>query len=499
MKSVLLTITTMLVAFLLSAQIPQGINYQAVVRTNGGGIAANQNATFLVKYIDDNDNSIDYSETFVTVSDAFGLVNFTLGTGVPQAGTFSSLDWSKAYRISVDINTGNGYLPMGEQDFKSVPYALNAAHAESVDLNLGDLLDVNDAAPASGQVLMFDGAEWYPADPGASQFGLPFLSSDPNLTSFGVINTSAFGGTAVTGQANVNHANATGVRGEATQASGRGVYGKAQGANAFGVLGENTQGTAIRGYTPAAGANGVLGIADNATGIGVRGESNTGIGMLGYSGSNIAVSASSLSGTALYGNSTSGYALNTSGNVKIAGGNTNPGLGKVLTSDATGNATWQTLSTTPKIAFCASGLTYPNSYPDGAYTIVPFNGEQYDTGNNYNLSTHVFTTPVNGLYHFTGSATMYYNSFTAVVEDPTLSIEVIRNGVVIEAKKCEGTPLSVDTGSVLNLTVSSDIMLQANDQVILKIFQQNFYDEPATSNTTTNEFNFFQGHLVFTN
>ncbi|MBL7943341.1 MAG: hypothetical protein JNM00_11270, partial [Flavobacteriales bacterium] len=447
MKSLILTSTTLLIAMMLCAQIPQGINYQAVVRTNGGGIAVNQSATFLIKYVDDSDNSIDYTETFATVSDAFGLVNFTLGTGAPQSGTFAGLDWSKAYRISVDINTGSGYLPMGEQDFKSVPYALNAAHAESVDLNLGDLLDVNDAAATSGQVLMYDGAEWYPADPGASQFGLPFLTSDPNLTSFGITNTSAFGGTAITGQANVNHANATGVRGEATQASGRGVYGKAQGVNAYGILGENTQGTAIRGYTPAAGANGVLGIADNANGIGVRGESNTGIGMLGYSGSNIAVSASSLSGTALYGNSTSGYALNTSGNVKIAGGNTSPGLGKVLTSDATGNATWQTLSTTPKIAFCASGFQNLISYPSDVFTVIPFTGEQFDTGNNYNIATRVFTAPTNGLYHFSGSCTMYYFSYTALMLEPTIAIEVIRNGVVIEVKKHEGTPTSVDTGS----------------------------------------------------
>ncbi|MBL7941447.1 MAG: hypothetical protein JNM00_01690 [Flavobacteriales bacterium] len=85
------------------------------------------------------------------------------------------------------------------------------------------------------------------------------------------------------------------------------------------------------------------------------------------------------------------------------------------------------------------------------------------------------------------------------MNDPLLANEIIRNGVVIEVKKLEGAPVTVDTGSKIHLSISCDVMLQTNDQVILKIYQTNFYGEPASSNNTTGEYNFFQGHLVFAN
>ena len=36
-------------------------------------------------------------------------------------------------------------------------------------------------------------------------------------------------------------------------------------------------------------------------------------------------------------------------------------------------------------------------------TIVEFDSENYDTGSNFNTSTHLFTVPETGLYHFLGS------------------------------------------------------------------------------------------------
>lgn len=489
-----------LVALLFSidmlAQVPQGINYQSVVRGSNGNPLANQPATFNFNYIDKSDNSIDYIETFQTVTDEFGVVNFVLGTGTIQTGSFSGLDWTKQFRIDIFVNLGSGFAILGSQDLVSVPYALNADHA---DMSLGELTDVETGGAISGNVLMFDGTSWIPSDiSSGGGFGLPFLGNDPNLVSFGVTNSSALGGSAIYGQTNINSSNATGVKGQSTGANGRGVYGTATGNNAFGVLGENTQGTAIRGTTSGAGANGVHGLANSATGVGVRGESNDGTGVIAYSTNGTGVNTSSINGDALYTNSLSGYAINSSGNVKISGGNTNPGAGKVLTSDASGNATWQTLSTTPKVAFLGHG---PEAvvYPPGVETQFRVDLEVYDFSNSFDASTDRFTAPVGGLYHFSASTWISLSSLTSNIEYPAIILYVNHNGVETPVATTVSTTEIGAVSSKTSLNIDCDVLLSVNDQVYVKIW----FSDNADGNATTGQYyetgHFYCGHLVFQN
>jgi hypothetical protein len=118
------------------------------------------------------------------------------------------------------------------------------------------------------------------------------LTNDNTSNSSNTIKSTAVGGRAFYGSAT------TGVGGFFLSNSGTGIYG------------ESNSGTAIWGESP--NGNGITGISNNVNGIGV---------------------------TAI--NNVNGVALAVDGNVRINGGNTNPGVGKVLTSDANGNATWQ--------------------------------------------------------------------------------------------------------------------------------------------------------------
>jgi len=91
------------------------------------------------------------------------------------------------------------------------------------------------------------------------------------------------------------------------------------------------------------------------TGVGGHFLSTDGDALYAYSANKMGLRAISNSTTG-YGvfasNINSGYALGVSGNLRIFGGgnlrifggNTNPGAGKVLTSDANGNATWQPIA-----------------------------------------------------------------------------------------------------------------------------------------------------------
>lgn len=122
---------------------------------------------------------------------------------------------------------------------------------------------------------------------------------------------------------------------------------------------------------------GITGTAHSEKGVGIQGMTfranllpgveTTSYGLLGISSSftsgNIPVSvgAYALEGTALRAKSESGYAIKSTGLLKLDG--INEGLNKILTSDATGNATWQDASASSGWKINGSGdvHNFPNN------------------------------------------------------------------------------------------------------------------------------------------
>lgn len=276
-----------------------------------------------------------------------------------------------------------------------------------------------------------------------------------------------------------------------------GVKGVTNTATGFaGVYGQNT-GTA---------GSGVVGTSHASNTQGVYGLSNSGIGVRANTDSYRGVQSTANTGTALYGSSTSGYALESNGKVKISGGNTNPGAGKVLTSDASGNATWQ--SAAPKIAFMSAGIIDPlttnligsTPYPYEEYKKVEFKSEGYDIGNVYSLysgnvtnSSSCFTVPVNGLYHF--DAALNYLFATAFdYREIEIALMLRRNGVVSQIYLIGSYINDVDNTM---LTLSTDYTLLAGDQIFIGTRQFNLVSLPSSLVDKYTQC-FFSGHLVFT-
>jgi hypothetical protein len=89
------------------------------------------------------------------------------------------------------------------------------------------------------------------------------------------------------------------------------------------------------------------------------------------------------------------HILGTSGNtLRIEDGN--EAAGKVLTSDATGNASWQS----PGFNCAFHATLGANQASTGAQDLVVFNTELFDLGGNYNPATGKFTAPTTGVYQF---------------------------------------------------------------------------------------------------
>ena len=79
----------------------------------------------------------EYQETITTRTDAFGMVNVTIGTGNPTPGSpsFNTISWGsgpKNLKVELDL-TGlcTSFITVSDQPFTSVPFALYALNSGS--------------------------------------------------------------------------------------------------------------------------------------------------------------------------------------------------------------------------------------------------------------------------------------------------------------------------------------------------------------------------------
>lgn len=226
----------------------------------------------------------------------------------------------------------------------------------------------------------------------------------------------------------------------------------------------------------ASNAEAVFGSTNGGTSsVAVRGLS-TGTGSAGvFQINNAANSRSALSvstnGTGAAGSFTGTTALRTEGNVQLT--DIGEGAGKVLTSDAAGNATWQSPAGSGQIAFSAY-LSNDLTLASGTdYNLTGFT-EDFDDGGVFNSATGRFTAPSAGLYAIsynmnfreTGTDTKYVriyvrrngspmNAYNHIVPGiSSTSSSSFSNSLIVKLSQSDYLTLSVErsaaSGNVLN-------------------------------------------------
>lgn len=115
---------------ILSAQVPNLVNYQAIARNANGAPVTNQPVSVKFTVLDGSaSGSIVYIETHHPTTNQFGLFIVAIGNGTPVIGTFASINWSnglKFLKVEFDPAGGSSYTVMGTDQMLSVPYALYA-------------------------------------------------------------------------------------------------------------------------------------------------------------------------------------------------------------------------------------------------------------------------------------------------------------------------------------------------------------------------------------
>lgn len=158
MKSIL----PVLVAFLITISLFQqaqaqsrGFNYQAVARNTSGAIISNQtvNVRFLIRKGSPS-GSIVFDESHSPTTNVYGVFNIEMGKG-SGAAQFDNIDWgSDRFFLEVQLNN----VAAGTTELIGVPYAKVAT-----DMNLKQLKDVGETAPAADNYLKWNGSQWTPS------------------------------------------------------------------------------------------------------------------------------------------------------------------------------------------------------------------------------------------------------------------------------------------------------------------------------------------------
>ena len=444
MKKIIQLTLMLLICIGVYAQAPEAFKYQAVVRDASGSIIANQSVSFQISILQNSaTGSSVYTETHTLNTNDYGLANMVIGNGTLVSGNFSTIDWSNDnyfVQVEFDPTGGSNYTLMGTSQLLSVPYALNAKTADNVFDG-----DYNSLSNTPTNVSAFNNDAGYVTTSNdgdtnsTNELQTLSLASDTlalsnsggtvSLTPY-LDNTDAQTLSLNSNDLSISNGNTIDLSTITTNDLNWNVNGShITNANA-GYVGIGTVPVNVPLTVKTVAANGIQ--VTNGTGSTINLNANTGTPGNPYILMSDGTESTMLSqlttgnfvidsysgppyqfemeqngtGTGIYidaasnvgvGTTSPSAKLEVNGQVKITGGS--PGTGKVLTSDASGLATWQSAGGGVSEEFRAvlgSGGTYSQSGQ-----VIIFNSEDYDPGNNYNPSTGVYTVPSTGLYTFT--------------------------------------------------------------------------------------------------
>jgi hypothetical protein len=499
-----------------NAQVVSGMNYQAVIRNSSNALVANATVGVKISILQGSaSGAIVFSESHTTTTNANGLATFVIGTGTPLLGTFFTIDWlSGLHFIKTDTDPTGGvnYTISNTSQLNTVPYsqfAENSLYASYsgdswrktgnvVDLTTDFIGSVNDVDVVFKRNNIKAGAI---ANNDNISFGVNTLSiintTASNNSAFGARalnnNISGFNNTAIGTNAlrsnNADFNTAVGVASSFANTSG--TSNTSMGhfslkSNIIGSgnvsVGNNSLENSVGFYNTALGYRSLsYTTGDQNVALGWRalenlttGGGNIGIGKIVDVPSPTSNNQLSI-GNVIYGTNMGTTATGTIGigvpvpterlevdgktkttNLQVTAG---AGANKVLTSDAVGNATWQTsnANTGIHIVKTTNQIIVPN-----ILTKIDFTTEETDDANAFNPTTDEWTIPSTGFYHINVSSR--FNPALPVNYQATLHLYV--NGV---STKFKG---HLSNGSIYqNFDFSTDVKLNANDIVTVRIVQ----------------------------
>jgi len=133
MKNIFTLIVSLLIAVNTFAQIPDEMSYQAVIRNSSDQLIVSQQIGMQISILQDaEDGTPVYTETQTPTTNSNGLVTIEFGG---EAG-WDAIDWSSGVffiKTEIDPDGGSNYTITGTSRLLSVPYAIYAKDAGSIN------------------------------------------------------------------------------------------------------------------------------------------------------------------------------------------------------------------------------------------------------------------------------------------------------------------------------------------------------------------------------
>jgi uncharacterized protein (TIGR02145 family) len=127
---------------MLLAQVPESINYQAIVRNGTGEAIVSQQVSYKFSILKGSTSgTIVYSEKHRTTTTQFGLIILIIGSGTDKIGDFTSIEWGGDIyflKSEVDLTGGINYMGMGTTQLLSVLYAI---YAKDINIHVSPIGD----------------------------------------------------------------------------------------------------------------------------------------------------------------------------------------------------------------------------------------------------------------------------------------------------------------------------------------------------------------------
>ncbi|HOU95838.1 MAG TPA: hypothetical protein PLN06_04350 [Bacteroidales bacterium] len=151
LKAGFLSLLFFIFLFTLQAQVPQGINYQAVARDAAGEVIPETELKVRIGILTNVEPPIVvYEAQYSVTTNSFGLFQLMVGDplATPVTGSFSDIDWTvQPLFIRTSVYWNKEWQVMGSSELLSVPYAFVAQDISGLDkLSIkGETADMDEA------------------------------------------------------------------------------------------------------------------------------------------------------------------------------------------------------------------------------------------------------------------------------------------------------------------------------------------------------------------